>query len=92
MGTDGRIAKAFGSPILEHFVKEQKIDVTADEIHAFKKQSQKRDEDSSAKKRPNLPKLQAKLLAGDLSDKAKAKLEQQKTQIEGASLKSARSA
>lgn len=35
----GRIMVAFGSPIMERFVKEHKLEVTRDEIAAFKKNS-----------------------------------------------------
>ena len=69
-----RIQKAFGGPVCERFVKQQKIEATADEIKKFqstlRKFSQRKVREGDAK----LLELKKKLMAPELSNEDKAKV------------------
>ena len=78
----GRVLTAFGTPVVERFVAEKKIDATADEIAAFTRNMKKWQEQQARKTEEQLAKVTADLASPDLSDQKKAELEKTKAMLE----------
>ena len=70
----GQIVKTFGAPVLERFVKQQKIEATADEIKNFQRTSRRNTERNVRDGETKLAELNKKLMAPDLSNEDKAKV------------------
>jgi hypothetical protein len=70
----GRIQKAFGGPVLERFVEQHKIEVSADEIKTFQNASRKTTERKVREQEAKLAELKKKLTSSDLSNEEKAKI------------------
>ena len=78
----GRISRTFGSPVVERFVSEKKIDATAGEIEAFKENSRKRHAKQVREKETQLAKAKADLASPGLRDEEKAALEKTRALLE----------
>jgi hypothetical protein len=70
----GRIQKAFGGPVLDRFVKQKRIEATADEIKKFQSTFRKKTEGKLREGEANLLELKRKLMAPDVSNEDKAKI------------------
>jgi hypothetical protein len=78
----GRILKTFGSPVVERFVKQQKIEATTGEIARFKSNSRKMDERNVREWKARLAELKQQLATTSLSNEDKAKLKEEQTLYE----------
>ncbi|MEX2317505.1 MAG: hypothetical protein WD669_10170 [Pirellulales bacterium] len=78
----GRIAKEFSQPVVERFVKQQKIDATADELAKVTAALRKANERSLGESESRLAKVVAALSAPDLPAAERFKLEEERAQIE----------
>ncbi|QDU42119.1 hypothetical protein Mal52_05740 [Symmachiella dynata] len=78
----GRIITAFGVPVVERFVKKQKINATAAEIEKFELNLQKFNERSLRQWEARLLELQKELAAPNLSNENKAKLKKEQAMYE----------
>jgi hypothetical protein len=78
----GRIARAFGKPIADRFIKARKIDATADEIAAFKRNSRKGRERVLRESEAHLAKVKANLAAPNLPAEKRTKLEKEVATLE----------
>jgi hypothetical protein len=78
----GRIVRAFGKPVGDRFVKERKIDATADEIEAFKLNSRKGRERRLSETEEQLAKIKADLRAPNLPDEKRNKLQAEVATLE----------
>ena len=72
----GRIMMAFGRPIVDRFVVQQKIEATAEEIQAFRTKSRKSMEEFLHENEGELAKAKAELAGPKLTGEARAKLEE----------------
>ena len=70
----GRIQKTFGGPVVERFVEQHKIEVSADEIKKFQNVSRKTTECRVREQEAKLAELKKTLTAPDLSNEDKAKI------------------
>jgi hypothetical protein len=61
-----RIMRAFGAPVVERFVKREKIEATPDEIMKFKMSFRKRNERTLRQREARLVELKTKLAAPNL--------------------------
>jgi hypothetical protein len=75
-----RITRAFGSPVLERFVKEKKIEAASDEITKFKSSFRKRNEQSLNQQEARLSELTKELAKPNLSNENKTKLEKERAE------------
>lgn len=73
----GRIQRALGGPILERFVKNEKIEATADEIKKFQDTSRELNKKHLRDWEAKLAELKKELAAPNLSNEDKAKLEKE---------------
>lgn len=78
----GRIMTTFGSPVVERFVKKQKIEATADEIKTFKSNFRKNSERNLRQWEGRLAELKQELAAANLANEEKAKLEKERAMYE----------
>ncbi|MCH8840255.1 MAG: hypothetical protein IH831_06180, partial [Planctomycetes bacterium] len=78
----GRVAKAFGKPISDRFVKERKIDATEEEIAAFKKTSREQRQKSLRKTEDQFEKVKTELASPNLSSEVRIKLEEKQAMLE----------
>ena len=78
----GRIMRTFGGPIVERFVKRQKIEATAEEIKKFQINFRKSNERNVRQWKERLVELKKELAAPDLSDKDQAKLVEERAMYE----------
>jgi cell division septum initiation protein DivIVA len=77
-----RIARVFGKPIADRFVKERKIDATTDEIEAFKRNSQTGRERRLRETEEQLAKFKADLRAPNLTKEKRNKLQEEVATLE----------
>ena len=78
----GRVLTTFGQPVVDRFVAEKKIDASADEIEAFKENTQKRREQQVLRTEEQLAKVKADLASVNLRDEDKEKLEKRQSTLE----------
>ena len=78
----GRIMTAFGKPVLDRFVKEQKIDATDLEIAQFKKNWRLQRVKHFNETEERREKLKLDLISPDLTDKKRAELEEEQAMLE----------
>jgi hypothetical protein len=78
----GRITRAFGKPVADRFVKERKIDATADEIEAFKRSSRIGRERVLRESEAHLAKVKADLAAPNLPAEERSKLQKEVATLE----------
>jgi hypothetical protein len=78
----GRIMTTFGGPVVDRFVKRQKIEATADEIEKFKSNSRKMNERNVREREARLVELKKELAAPNLSNEDKAKLKEERAMYE----------
>ena len=78
----GRIMTTFGKPVLDRFVKEQKIDATDLEIAQFKKNWRLQRVKHFNETEDRLKQLQFDLASPDLTDKKRGELEKQKATLD----------
>lgn len=76
-----RISTKFGSPVMERFVNEQKIEATAEEIAKFNRSMRKINEKQILKDAARLTELSKQLESDDLSKEAREKLVIQQKQL-----------
>jgi hypothetical protein len=77
-----RITKAFGSPVVERFIKREKIAATRDETMQFKSHFRKSSERTLRQWEARLAELKRKLTEPELSNENKTKLENERAQYE----------
>jgi hypothetical protein len=77
-----RIMTAFGRPVVERFVKREKIEATRDEIMKFKSNFRKRDERNLHEWEARLLELKKELAEPNLSNEDKTKLERERAAYE----------
>jgi hypothetical protein len=77
-----RIIKTFGRPVMDRFVKRQKIEATVDEIDKFKSNMQKIEERQVREWQARLVELKKELAARNLSNEDRAKLEKEREMYE----------
>ena len=73
----GRITTTFGRPVVDRFVKRQKIEATADEIEKFHATSRKMKQRNLEQWQAKRVQLKKDLAASDLAEADKAKLEKE---------------
>jgi hypothetical protein len=78
----GRIAQAFGKPVADRFVRERKIDATADEIEEFKISTWEANERQFREGEIRLRKIEAELAAENLPEEKRAKLHAERDRLE----------
>lgn len=78
----GRILAAFGAPVLDRFVKERKIEATADEIEAFQKNMQRISDRNVRDWKDKLAELKKKIENPGLSTDEKMKFEKERAMYE----------
>jgi hypothetical protein len=78
----GRIMTTFGGPVVDRFVKQQKIDAAANEIEAFRRNWRKMSERHISEMEAQLVKVKADLAAPNLPNEARTKLDQEQANIE----------
>jgi hypothetical protein len=78
----GRIMTAFGGPVVEHFVKSQKIEASAQEIEKVNRTFRKKRQENIREWESQLAELQKKLAAPDLSKEDREKLTEEKKMYE----------
>jgi hypothetical protein len=78
----GRIMTAFGGPVMDRFVEEQKIEAMPEEIETFKRNLRKSRERSLRKWEARLVEINEALAAKDLSNEERAKLKEQQAMYE----------
>lgn len=78
----GRIMVAFGKPIVDRFIQQQRIEATADEIDRFKASMRANHERNLRKWRDKLAEVKRDLASPDLSATDKEKLEKELAQYE----------
>jgi len=78
-----RIKRAFGTPVVERFVKREKIEAAPDEILKFKSHLQKSNERSRRQWEERLLALKTELAEPNLSSEDRAKLEKERAEYEG---------
>jgi hypothetical protein len=71
----GRIQQTLGGPIMERFVKERKIEATADELKRFHENSRKQDEKKIREWKSQVAELEKQLARPDLPGEQRAKLQ-----------------
>jgi len=77
-----RIVKTFGMPIVDRFVKQQKIEATADEIEAFKASTRERNERALREGEDRLAEVKAALATSDPTDEERGKLQEEQQMLE----------
>lgn len=77
-----RVAKAFATPVIERFIKEQKIAATDREVVAFKAAWRKRRLQQTQKDQERLTTIAKQLGEKSMSEQERAKLEKQKATVE----------
>jgi hypothetical protein len=70
----GRIQQAFGGPVLARFVKEHKIEATADEVKKYQSTSRKNMQRNLRKGEAKVLELKKKLMAPELSNEDKTEV------------------
>lgn len=80
----GRIMTTFGGPVVERFVKQQKLEATSDEIAKFMSNFRKSTERNLRQREERLAELNQELAAPDLANERKAKLEEERATCETA--------
>jgi len=78
----GRILTAFGKPVIDRFIEEKRIEVTADEIKALQDHMGKRNQKSVRQMEVQLEKVNSDLASPDLPDEDKARLEEEQATLE----------
>lgn len=78
----GRVMEKFGSPVMDRFIAQKKIDATADEIAAFGKYWRKSSEKALRESEGRLVKVKEELAAPDLPNEKKEKLEKEQATLE----------
>ncbi|HEX5106093.1 MAG TPA: hypothetical protein VFV87_19875, partial [Pirellulaceae bacterium] len=78
----GRIMTAFGSPVVDRFVKDQKIEATVDEIEKYKCNFRKSTERNLREWEDRLAELKRELAAPNLANAEKAKLVKEQAMYE----------
>ena len=78
----GRIAKAFAQPVIERFIKEQKIVATEKEIASFKANWRKRHLERLQKDQERLATIKKELGETGITEQERAKLEKQRATVE----------
>lgn len=78
----GRVAKAFGKPISDRFVKERKIDATEEEIAAFKKTSREQRQKHLRETEDQFEKVKTELVPPNLSSEVRIKLEEKQAMLD----------
>ena len=79
----GRIMTAFGGPVVERFVKREKIEATRDEIMKFKSHFRRSNERNLHQWEARLVELNKELAEPNLSNESKTKLEKERAEYEG---------
>lgn len=78
----GRVMIAFGKPVNDRFVKQRKIDATAEEIEAFKRTWRKRRKQHLRETEDRLEKGKTELALPNLPDDKRTKLEENQALLE----------
>ncbi len=78
----GRVMTTFGGPIMDRFVREQKIEATAEEIEQFQRKMQKTREQNFRAWEARLAELNQELAAAELSEADRARREEERTRYE----------
>lgn len=78
----GRITQAFGKPIVDRFVENRKIEVSATEIMAFSKRAKQRNDKQLEQDNSELAKVKEQLTATNLADSDRVKLQQDQQDLE----------
>ena len=78
----GRIAKAFAQPVIERFIKEQKIVATEKEIASFQANWRKRHLERLQKDQERLATIKKELGETGITEQERAKLEKQRATVE----------
>ena len=74
----GRIQQALGAPIMERFVKERKLEATADELKRFHEQSRKQEEKTAREWEAKIADLEKQLARPDLPGEQRGKLQEER--------------
>jgi hypothetical protein len=77
-----RIRRVFGKPVADRFVKERKVEATAEEVEAFKRNSRKGRERVLRETEAHLAKIKADLAAPNLPAEKRGKLQKEVATIE----------
>ncbi|MCG8448864.1 MAG: hypothetical protein MI725_04685 [Pirellulales bacterium] len=78
----GRVAKAFGKPISDRFVKERKIAATKEEIAAFQKTSREQRHKHLRETEDQFKKVKTELAQPNLSSEVRTKLEEEQAMLD----------
>jgi hypothetical protein len=78
----GRIQQTLGAPIMERFVKERKLEATADEVKRFREHSRKQDEKNVLEWEAKVAELTKQLAGPDLTAEKRAAIQKELDQYQ----------